>query len=144
MTNTVLICVNLGVWDLNYCLTTHCFDLHSLVLTNPDEAMCLVSLLTRSATVQLTASSVNICLSLTNVNCFHAEWNETVLHSLNLWVSCVSKKWPCFVENKLPCMFYCMRLFYNCYIISPWNQIIALHSSYFYWPHVVTNILMPL
>jgi hypothetical protein len=58
MTNTILISVNLGVWDVNYCLTTHCFDLPLLVLTNPDEAMCLVRLLTRSATVQITASSV--------------------------------------------------------------------------------------
>jgi len=72
MTNTVLISVNLGVWDLNYVVTTHCFDLPLLVLTNPDEAMCLVSLLTHSATVQITASSVNLCLSLSDLNFIHA------------------------------------------------------------------------
>jgi hypothetical protein len=67
MTNTVLISVNLGVWDLNYCFITHCFDLPLLVLTNQDEAMCMVSLLTCCAPVQITASSVNLCLSLSNV-----------------------------------------------------------------------------
>lgn len=72
MTNTFLISVNHGVWDLNYCLTTHCFDLLSLVLTNPDEAVCLVSLLTCSAIMQITASSVNLCLSLSNVKYFYA------------------------------------------------------------------------
>jgi len=72
MTNTFLISVNYGVWDFNYCLTTHCFDLPSLVLTNPDEAMCLVSLLTHPAIMQITASSVNLCLSLSNVKYSYA------------------------------------------------------------------------
>ena len=50
-------------------------------------------------------SSVKLCLSLDEDDCFCAEWAVTALWTLNIF--CASKKCLCFVNDKVSC-FLCL------------------------------------
>jgi hypothetical protein len=66
--------------------------------------------------VQSTLSSVKLCLSLSEVNCFHALWNEILLQSLN--VCYASKKCLHFIQNSHAFMFFeVMMCYYYWYLV---------------------------
>jgi hypothetical protein len=62
------------------------------------------------ATAQITLSSVKLCLSLSEVYCFHALWDEAVLQSFNVLYA--SEGYIYFIKSKHSLLLCFLRLFY--------------------------------
>jgi hypothetical protein len=76
------------------------------------------------AIAQDTVSSVKLCLSLSEVDCFHAAWNQILLQSCNVFYP--SKKYLYFIKSKL------VRFFTFCtYLLTPWSRVLLEKPSGF-------------
>jgi hypothetical protein len=107
------------MFTLKFC----CLDLTQLFLMNGRKTSWQHH---SPAITQITLSSVKLCLSLSELACFHALWNEPLLQSLHVFYAskkCILLKmhFQGFILSGI------ILYFYDCYFISSLNQIDVLH-----------------
>jgi hypothetical protein len=97
-----------------------------LVLKLGWEHMAGRSFLCCPATVQITCSSVKLCIASRDVDWFHSSWNVTHILSFNIF--CVFKMCLYFWEQG--CILFMLLevilYFYHWHILDFWNQIMCL------------------
>lgn len=92
------------------------------------------------AIVLITLSSVSICHSLSEVDCFGVLWNETLLQSFNIFYA--SKYCLLFIENEIAhlCASDVTLYFYCWYFIPICCQIRVLHWKCILMPAMVYQL----
>lgn len=97
-------------------------------LTGSDKCRSMWDLVLAIGIVQITLSSVQFCLSLTEADCFHAVWNE-ILQSFKVFYS--FKKYLHFTQNSCVFMsFEVMMWFYYWCFITCLEQTSVVHWTW--------------
>jgi hypothetical protein len=86
------------------------------------------------AIAQITLSSVKLSLSLSEAEWFHAEWNEAVFQSLNVF--CTSKNYLYFISINSKAVD--VLSFYYWFFLSSWKQIRVL---FWKWVQLLVTVL---